>query len=117
MIKKMLCVNQAERATAHQLLSHPWITLGDDKLASKDLSNSVVTMKRFNARRRLRAAANAVIMTNRMNNLMMGFRKAKLEIDMDVAKEAMKDDSLEDISADAAPGFAFEDSITPQPSH
>jgi hypothetical protein len=53
---------------------------------------------------------------------MMGFRKAKLEIDMDVAKEAMKDDSLEDISADAAPGFAFEDSITPtnslsQPTH
>ena len=116
MIKKMLCVSQSERATANELLSHPWITLEDDKLASKDLSNSVLTMKKFNARRRLRAAANAVIMTNRMNNLMVGFRKAKLEIDMEVAKEAMMDETSDDIAADSGPGFAFSDPLSPQPS-
>lgn len=77
LIRKMLCVNQKERWTADQLLSHPWITLGDETLASKSLQNSIQTMKKFNARRRLKAAADAVIMANRMSKMMesLGVRK------------------------------------------
>ena len=67
----MLCVDQSKRWTAAQLLQHPWITLGDDKLANKDLSNSITVMRKFNARRRLRSAADAVIMANRMKNMMI----------------------------------------------
>ncbi len=66
----MLCVDQSKRWTAAQLLQHPWITLGDDKLANKDLSSSITVMRKFNARRRLKSAADAVIMANRMKNMM-----------------------------------------------
>lgn len=66
MIQMMLCVDQSKRWTAQQLLKHPWITIGDETLEAKDLTNSITVMRKFNARRRLRAAADAVIMANRM---------------------------------------------------
>jgi serine/threonine protein kinase len=74
MIQMMLCVDQTKRWTAEQLLKHPWITMGDETLEAKDLTNSIVVMKKFNARRRLRAAADAVIMANRMNRMLGRFR-------------------------------------------
>lgn len=70
MIQQMLCVDQSKRWTAAQLLSHPWMKMGDDTLEAKDLTGSINVMKKFNARRRLRAAADAVIMANRMNRLL-----------------------------------------------
>lgn len=69
LIQQMLCVDQSKRWTAEQLLKHPWITMGDETLQSKDLSNSIAVLRKFNARRRLRAAADAVILANRMNRL------------------------------------------------
>lgn len=74
----MLCVDQSKRWTAAQLLQHPWITLGDEKLANKDLSNSITVMRKFNARRRLRSAADAVIMANRMKNMMISLGECDL---------------------------------------
>ncbi len=70
MIQQMLCVDQKKRWTADQLLQHPWIKMGDETLQAKDLTNSIAVMKKFNAKRRLRAAADAVIMANRMNKLL-----------------------------------------------
>lgn len=66
MIQMMLCVDQSKRWTAEQLLKHPWLLIGSETLEQKDLSNSITVMRKFNARRRLRAAADAVIMANRM---------------------------------------------------
>ena len=58
-----------ERWTAKQLLQHPWITLNGDHLATKDLSASVEQMKKFNAKRRMKAAVQAVKMSNMMKKL------------------------------------------------
>lgn len=69
LIRKMLTLDQKLRWSARQLLSHPWITAGDDELASHDLTGSLTELKRYNARRRLRAAADAVIMANRIARL------------------------------------------------
>lgn len=69
MIKKMLCLDQKERWTAGQLLRHPWIEAQDEVLANKDLNSTLVEMKRYNARRKLKAAANTIITLNRMKKM------------------------------------------------
>lgn len=78
LIKKMLCLDQKERWTAKQLLEHSWILLGDERLANKNL-NIAATMRKFNARRRLRAATDAIIIANRIKNF--GFGKKKVILD------------------------------------
>lgn len=88
MIRQMLCVDQSKRWTAEQLLKHPWITMGAENLVGKDLSNSITVMRKFNARRRLRAAADAVIMANRMNRLLGGLRGAANTINAEKAAES-----------------------------
>lgn len=67
MIKKMLCLDQKERWTAQQLLAHPWITMGAEILMTKDLSQSVVSLKKFRAKMHFRKAANAVLAVRRMS--------------------------------------------------
>jgi len=76
LIRKMLCVDQSKRWSAEQLLNHEWIKMGDETLEGKDLTNSIAVMRKFNARRRLKAAADAIIMTNRMNRMMNATKAA-----------------------------------------
>ena len=68
MIRKMLCVNQEERWSARRLLSHAWITAGDEELLAKDLSKSIEAMKKFKAKMRFKAVAKAIMATKRMQN-------------------------------------------------
>lgn len=60
LIRKMLCIDQAERWTAEQLLKHPWLTMSDELLQGKDLTKSLDEMKRYIARKRFKAAGRAV---------------------------------------------------------
>lgn len=66
MIRKMLCVNQSERWSARQLLEHSWIVTDDDELMAKDLTSSIIAMRKFKAKMRFKAAAKAIIATKRM---------------------------------------------------
>lgn len=91
MIRQMLCVDQRRRWTAEQLLQHPWIVLRDDALQQKDLTNSITVMRKFNAKRRLRAAADAVIMANRMNRLLGGLRSSGGSSNSNSMRESNKD--------------------------
>mmetsp|Transcript_6791 Transcript_6791/g.14531 ORF Transcript_6791/g.14531 Transcript_6791/m.14531 type:complete len:365 (+) Transcript_6791:34-1128(+) len=84
LIRKMLCLDQAQRWTARQLLSHPWITAGDEVLEGRDITGSLTEMKRYNARRKLKAAADAVIMANRISRLTGGIRAAAAESEEEV---------------------------------
>mmetsp|Transcript_7263 Transcript_7263/g.10807 ORF Transcript_7263/g.10807 Transcript_7263/m.10807 type:complete len:389 (-) Transcript_7263:369-1535(-) len=74
LIRSMLTVDQTKRWTASQLLQHPWIKMMDDSLLNHDLTGSIQVMRKFNARRRLRAAADAIITLNRMKG---GVRRNK----------------------------------------
>jgi calcium/calmodulin-dependent protein kinase I len=69
LIRKMICLDQRDRWTATQLLQHPWIIAADDVLAKKDITSTLVEMKRYNARRKLKAAANTIITLNRMKKM------------------------------------------------
>ncbi|CAN0385268.1 unnamed protein product, partial [Scytosiphon promiscuus] len=63
LIARMLTVNPAERITAAQALNHPWVTSGDDELATSELGESLQRMRVFNARRKFKAAIETIIMT------------------------------------------------------
>jgi calcium/calmodulin-dependent protein kinase I len=67
MIKKMLCLDQKERWTAQQLLAHPWISMGAEILMTKDLSQSVISLKKFRAKMQFRKMANAVMAVRRLS--------------------------------------------------
>lgn len=69
LISKMICLDQQERWTATQLLEHPWIAAKDDELENRDLTPSITEMKRFNAKRKFRAAASAVVLSNRLSRV------------------------------------------------
>jgi serine/threonine protein kinase len=78
-IRKMLAVNPKERWTAKQLLDHAWVQTDDEALQTRNINSTLVVMRKFNARRRFKAAANAVIMTNRMKKLIEGLTKMREE--------------------------------------
>lgn len=58
LISKMLVLNPAERWTAEQLLQHKWIT-GED-VANVQLTTALEGLRRFNARRKFKAAVSTV---------------------------------------------------------
>lgn len=56
-------MDPALRITAAQALQHPWVTSGDDELATSQLGDSLQRMRVFNARRKFKAAIETIIMT------------------------------------------------------
>jgi serine/threonine protein kinase len=68
LISKMLTVDPSKRLSAKELLSHPWIFKSDESLSEKDLKGTQLELKRFNARRRFKAAVNAVLAAQRLAN-------------------------------------------------
>lgn len=80
LIRCMLCLDQSKRWTAKMLLQHPWIVANDEELAQRDLAKSLQELRRYNVRRKLKAAADAVIMANRIKRLTMaGGASTKLD--------------------------------------
>lgn len=113
LIRNMLVVDQKKRWTASQLLRHSWITLGDDKLATKDLTGSIQVMRKFNARRRLRAAADAIIVANRMKMLLgkIGATRKVSLIDEEIVKLSELVVIEDDIKSMKNPRLQFESEI------
>jgi serine/threonine protein kinase len=66
LIKKMLIVDPDKRLSADQALRHPWFLVGDHELISRNLSTTLETMKKFNARRKFRGTVKGVMLTNKM---------------------------------------------------
>lgn len=67
--KRMLCVSQRDRWTAQMLMSHPWMLLEDEKLAGTDLRLSLAMLKKYNLRRKFKAAVDLVIAANRFRRI------------------------------------------------
>jgi len=79
LIVSMLTVNPHKRVSATQALENPWITGSDAALAKKDLGKNLEEFKKFNAKRKFKAAVKGVVATNMMKSFVGGKKGTSLE--------------------------------------
>lgn len=81
LINKMLVVNPADRWNAGQLLDHKWITGAE--VATVQLTSALEELRRFNARRKFRAAVNTVHATIALSKTFSSVEAEKSSQDQD----------------------------------
>jgi serine/threonine protein kinase len=69
LISSLLTIDPRKRLTAKQALKHPWLTASDAILETQDLGVNLTELKKFNAKRKFRAAVGTVIATQRLTSL------------------------------------------------
>merc|ERR1711957_830396 len=75
LIRKLLVVNPANRFTSKDALANKWIGADAATLASLDLGTNLAALKKFNAKRKFKAAVSTVMAANKMQSLGLDFRK------------------------------------------
>jgi len=78
LIASLLTVDPAKRLSAEGAKKHKWMAVDGAVLANQDLGTNLSEMKKYNAKRKFKAAVNAVILTNKMASLGLDF-KANLD--------------------------------------
>jgi len=79
LISSMLTVDPRKRITAEQALGNSWITGSDSKLAAMDLGKNLEEFKKFNAKRKFKAAVKGVTAANMMKKFVGGAKGTSLE--------------------------------------
>jgi calcium/calmodulin-dependent protein kinase I len=59
-ISCLLAVNPSKRLSSDEAMKHKWMTADDDVLAGQDLGTNLSELKKYNAKRKFKAAVNAV---------------------------------------------------------
>jgi calcium/calmodulin-dependent protein kinase I len=75
MISKLLTVSPSLRYDAKAALSNSWIGADATKLATQDLGINLDQFKKFNAKRKFKAAVKTVVAANKLSSLGMDFKK------------------------------------------
>lgn len=76
LIRSLLTVNPSTRKTATQVIEgDKWMAVGDEKLAEQDLGVNLVQFKKFNAKRKFKAAVNTVMATQKITSLGLNYKK------------------------------------------
>jgi len=78
LISCLLTVQPAKRLSAEEALNHKWMRLDSAVLEAQDLGTNLSEMRKYNAKRKFKAAVNAVILANKVTSLGVDFR-ANLE--------------------------------------
>lgn len=76
LIRGLLTVDQTKRLTVQQALEHPWLGKTAEELAQYNLNDNLVTLRKFQATRKWRAAVHTVIAANRMKDLLGAIKDA-----------------------------------------
>jgi len=76
LIRCLLTVSPVERKTAAYVCqSDKWMKAGDDVLATNDLGVNLAEFKKFNAKRKFKAAVKTVMATQKLTSLGLNFKK------------------------------------------
>lgn len=70
LIRGLLTIDPAKRLTADQALTHKWVGITEDDLSRINLDANLRELKKFNANRKFKAAAKAVMAVNKLNHIM-----------------------------------------------
>jgi serine/threonine protein kinase len=73
-VTRLLTVDMNARMTAEEALQHPWLALNEAELAAHKLEESIIQMKKFNARRRLKSSFHAVLAVGKMSRMLSAFK-------------------------------------------
>jgi calcium/calmodulin-dependent protein kinase I len=68
-IRCLLNVHPKKRLTATQALEHKWMTVSDCVLVEQDLAVSLIGLKKFNAKRKFKAAVKTVVFSHKLKAL------------------------------------------------
>lgn len=88
MISGLLTVDPKKRLTVDQMLSHPWVQAS---VEDKDLTPALSELKKFNARRKIRAGAKAALAAAAFSNMVKKIGEAAAELDAESEKEKEKE--------------------------
>ena len=66
MIRSLLVVDPTKRSSADDILENSWIHSSSRELRSRDLRSSLSEFKKFNAKRKMKAAVKAVVAAQKL---------------------------------------------------
>jgi len=75
LIRNLLVVDPDKRYTSQNAIENKWINADASTLASLDLGTNLAEMKKFNAKRKFKAAVGTVIAANKLQSLGIDFKK------------------------------------------
>ena len=75
LIKHLLVLDVNKRFTVQQALKHSWLTRQAGELEGRNLGSNLKTLRRYNARRKLRAGIKAIMAANRMKAMLNDFKE------------------------------------------
>jgi len=71
LISNLLCVNAQDRLTAREALQSSWIALANDaSLEKNDMKSNLIELRKFNGKRKFRAAVRSVMAVNKLTNFL-----------------------------------------------
>lgn len=75
LIRNLLTVNPDDRFDSSKALGNKWIGADAKTLAGLDLGTNLAQFKKFNAKRKFKAAVSTVMAANKMQSLGIDFKK------------------------------------------
>jgi serine/threonine protein kinase len=75
LIKELLTVSPSKRYDANGAMKNSWIGADASKLATQDLGVNLEQFKKFNAKRKFKAAVKTVVAANKFQSLGVDFKK------------------------------------------
>jgi calcium/calmodulin-dependent protein kinase I len=75
LISCLLTVSPSKRLSADEALRHKWMTQDDSVLAKQDLGTNLSELRKYNAKRKFKAAVNAVILAQKLTSLGDNFKE------------------------------------------